>query len=143
TAVARAAESAYRWSSSFADTPSLTTKLVASRLVSAGLAAESRCGAKPARSSRYSTEHSAQLPVAGQPDSPGFVAVADLAAVVVSDLGGGAPGLPHATARSAPQSHSLTLRHSPTRPRSTRDAANACVACAEDPCRERPTRRRG
>src|SRR5437899_2811535 len=102
-------------SSSIAVAPTLTTSARPVSVFSAGVPVESTWGAKPARSSRYNTEHSAHNPVAGQPAWVGGVE---------SVLAAGTPDLLHATesaqrATTKPRALTLPLRsYSAGEPRS-------------------------
>src|SRR5215475_8561654 len=83
----RAAESGKRCTSRRADRPIFSISGVPPSACSAGFAVESILGARPARSRRYTTEHSAQVPVWGHAGaSVGAAAVAGGAAL---DAGGG------------------------------------------------------
>ena len=59
------------WSSRLDVSPIFITSVRPASDFSAGVAVESTCGAKPARSRRYNAEHSAQRPVAGHVESLG------------------------------------------------------------------------
>src|SRR5215468_5213828 len=104
-AATRAAESGKRCTSSRAESPILSISGVPPSARSAGFAVESIFGARPERSRRYTTEHSAQAPVWGHAvASVGAAAVAGGAAL---DAGGGTSRLLHANPNPATRSQRL------------------------------------
>src|SRR5215510_1317628 len=122
-AATRAAESGKRCTSRRAESPILSISGVPPSACSPGFAVESILGARPARSRRYTTEHSAQAPVWGHAvASVGAAAVAGVAAL---DAAGAASRLLHANPNPATSSQRLTS--------SPRQASNRKPHCRHPP----------
>src|SRR5438105_9582259 len=87
-------------SSSVADLPILSTSGLPVSDFASGFAPESTAGERPARSSRYITEHSAHRPVAGHVELPAADALTGAAEPLAG--GGGESGLEQPAAPKTP-----------------------------------------